>query len=330
MAEAPKGSTTLDWVADVELTPIAIKGDEMHDSVKNGNEVGFIGLGHLGGTMASRLVQAGHQLVVFDQDAAAVKRLEQDGAKSAGSAREVAERAEVVFSCLPSEDAARAALIGDEGAASGASERNGFVECSTVAPETARALADELRRSGALAIDASVSGSTIPAQKGELVLLVGGDRELYERCESLFEPLAKATYLMGESGAGATTKLVVNTLLGVNMQALAEAIALGLSSGLDREKLLDVLQANATIGEAHRPKIDNVRNGEYPAQFALRLMHKDFGLIIDQAQRVGAAMPATAVCHQLCSAEAARGQEEDFSAVARLMLELSSAGHDTA
>jgi 3-hydroxyisobutyrate dehydrogenase-like beta-hydroxyacid dehydrogenase len=273
--------------------------------------------------MAARLLQAGHQLVVFDEDADAVKGLEEDGGEAVGSAREVAERAEVVLSCLPSEEAARAALLGNEGAVAGASERTGFVECSTVAPETARELADGLRKRGASAIDASVSGSTVPAEKGELVLLVGGDQGLYERCEGLFEPLAKETHFMGESGAGAMTKLVVNTLLGVNMQALAEAIALGVSSGLDREKLLDVLETNATIGEAHRPKIANVRSGEYPAQFALRLMHKDFGLIIEQAQSVGASMPATAVCHQLCSAEAARGQEEDFSVVVRLMLELS-------
>jgi 3-hydroxyisobutyrate dehydrogenase-like beta-hydroxyacid dehydrogenase len=302
----------------------------MQDSPTGGSEVGFIGLGHLGGRMAARLVQAGHQLVVFDEDPAAVKRLEDDGAQAAGSAAEVSERAEVVFSCLPSEEAARAALLGEGGAVGGASERNGFVECSTVAPEAARELGDRLRQSGASAIEASVSGSTIPAEKGELVLLVGGDEALYARCQTLFESLAKDTYFMGDSGTGAMTKLVVNTLLGVNMQALAEAIALGVSSGLDREKLLDVLEANATIGEAHRPKIANVRNGEYPAQFALRLMHKDFGLIIDQAQSVGAPMPATAVCHQLCSAEAARGQEEDFSAVVRLMLELSGSRPNSA
>jgi 3-hydroxyisobutyrate dehydrogenase-like beta-hydroxyacid dehydrogenase len=121
------------------------------------------------------------------------------------------------------------------------------------------------------------------------------------------------------------TKLVVNTLLGVNMQAIAEAIALGVASGLDRNRLFDVLASNPTVGQAHRPKIENARKDEYPVQFALRLMHKDFGLIIDQAQRVGATMPVTAVAHQLCSAESVKGREEDFSAVIRLMLELCSA-----
>ena len=285
--------------------------------------IGFIGLGHLGGPMASRLVSSGRQLVVFDLDPAHIEDLTRRGAHAARSAREVAEQASVVFSCLPTEEAARDALLGAEGAIQGASGDSGFVECSTVSPDTAVALAAGARAAGALAIDASVSGSTIPAERCELVLLVGGDQELYEQCQDLFTVLANQTHYMGPAGSGAMTKLVVNTLLGVNMQALAEAIALGVAAGLDRSRLLDVLAANPTVGPAHRPKIENARRGVYPVQFALRLMHKDFSLILDQAHRAEAAMPVTAVAHQMCSAESARGREEDFSAVIRLMLELS-------
>jgi 3-hydroxyisobutyrate dehydrogenase len=294
-------------------------------SSERADTVGFIGLGHLGGTMASRLARSGRQLVVFDLEPTHVEELTRQGALAARSAHEVAERAGITFSCLPTEEAARESLLGPEGAVRGASARTGFVECSTVSPETAVALAAGARAAGAMAIDASVSGSTIPAERGELVLLVGGDRELYDRCQSLFAALATQTHFMGPSGTGAMTKLVVNTLLGVNMQAIAEAIALGVASGLDRSRLLDVLAASPTVGPAHRPKIENARKDDYPAQFALRLMHKDFGLIIDQAQQVGATMPVTAVAHQLCGAESAKGREEDFSAVIRLMLGLSGA-----
>lgn len=285
--------------------------------------VGFVGLGHLGGAMASRLVQAGHRLVMFDRDPAHVGELTGQGAEAAASAREVAERAAVVLSCLPTEDAARDALLGEHGAVHGAGATSGFVECSTVSPQTARELADAARRAGAMAVDASVSGSTIPARHGELVLLVGGDRDLYERCEDLFAALARQIHYMGPSGTGAMTKLVINTLLGVNMQAIAEAIALGLAGGLDRDRLLDVIAANPTVAPAHRPKIDNARKDDYPVQFALRLMHKDFGLIIDHAQRVDAPMPATAAAQQLCTAAMAKGGDEDFSAIIRLMTELA-------
>jgi 3-hydroxyisobutyrate dehydrogenase-like beta-hydroxyacid dehydrogenase len=289
----------------------------------NDDVVGFVGLGHLGGTMAARVADHGHALVVFDPDEERAAQLAERGADVLGSPREVAERAGVVFTCLPSEEAAYEAVLGDDGVATGAGGGTGVVECSTVSPATARQLAAGVRQRGAPAIDAAVSGSEIPAQNGEIVFLVGGDRELYDRCAPIFDVLAKQTFFMGDSGAGATTKLVVNTLLGVNMQAIAEAVALGLASGLDAGRLFDVLAANATIGEAHRPKIENARDDEYPVNFALRLMHKDFGLVLEQAREVGAVMPATAAAHAMCTAEHNAGREEDFSAVVRLMRELS-------
>jgi 3-hydroxyisobutyrate dehydrogenase-like beta-hydroxyacid dehydrogenase len=293
----------------------------------NANEerVGFVGLGHLGGTMARRLADAGHTLVVHDHHADHVRSLTDQGAEAAGSGREVAERCGVVFTCLPSEDAARAAVLGDDGVAAGVRDDGGVVECSTVSPRTARELGDGVRGRGGQEIDASVSGSEIPARHGQLVFLVGGDRALYDRCAPLFAPLAKDTFFMGESGHGALTKLAVNTLLGVNMQALAEAIAFGVKSGLDRDRLLDVLKANDTVGAAHKPKVDNAREGEYPVNFALRLMYKDYGLILQHARAVGAVMPATAAAHQMCAAEQVRDEEEDFSAVVRLMLGLNGA-----
>jgi 3-hydroxyisobutyrate dehydrogenase-like beta-hydroxyacid dehydrogenase len=291
----------------------------------NQEQVGFVGLGHLGGTMARRLADAGHALVVHDPDADAVGALTDRGAEAAGSGREVAERAGVVFTCLPSEQAAREAVLGDDGVAAGLRDNGGVVECSTVSPATARELGAGVRARGGQEIDASVSGSELPAQQGQLVFLVGGDRALYDRCAPLFEPLAKDTFFMGDGGAGATTKLVVNTLLGVNMQALAEAIAFGVKSGLDRDRMLDVLAANDTVGPAHKPKVDNARRGEYPVNFALRLMYKDYGLILEHAREVGAVMPATAAAHQMCAAEHVRDEEEDFSAVVRLMLGLAAA-----
>src|SRR4051794_17487818 len=125
----------------------------------NQDRVGFVGLGHLGGTMARRLVDAGHALVVFDTDDAHARALTDAGAEAAGSGREVAERAGVVFTCLPSEQAARAAVLGDDGVAAGVSAGGGVVECSTVSPATARELGAGVRERGGQAIDASVSGS---------------------------------------------------------------------------------------------------------------------------------------------------------------------------
>jgi 2-hydroxy-3-oxopropionate reductase len=276
--------------------------------------------------MAARLADAGNRLVVFDPNATPVRALvDEHGARSAGSPREVAAQATVVFSCLPSEETAREAILGSDGVVEGLREGAGLVESSTVSPDTARELADGARARGAQAIDASVSGSTAPAEQGQLVLLVGGDRELYDRCRPLLETLAKARHYMGPSGAGATTKVVVNAILGANMQVLAEAYALGIKAGLDPPRLQDVLRASDAVAVAHQSKVDNIAKGDYPVAFALRLMHKDFGLVQDLAESVQAVMPATAVAQQLNAAEQAKGREEDFSAVGALMLELSAA-----
>lgn len=288
--------------------------------------VGFAGLGHLGGRMAARLGDAGYELAVFDPDKQKTgELLERHEGRAVGSPRELAGAAEIVFTCLPSEEIARETLLGEDGIVAGLQKDSGIVECSTVSPETAKELADGLREHGALAIDASVSGSTIPAEKGELVFLVGGDSELYERCSKLFEPLSKKSFYIGPSGTGATAKLVVNTMLGVGMQALAEAWVLGINGGLDPECLAEVLTENDTVPVALKPKVGNLKDGEFPAQFAMGLMHKDFGLIADLARAHGAAMPATAAAAQINLAEHNEHDEEDFSAVGRLITRLGAA-----
>lgn len=287
--------------------------------------VGFAGLGHLGGRMAARIAEAGNALIVFDPDKEQTGHLlENHDARAVESPRELAAAAQTIFTCLPSEEIARETLLGEDGLVTGLQKDSGIIECSTVSPTTAKELADGLRARGAQAIDASVSGSTIPAEKGELVLLVGGDRELYDRCCPLFEPLAKASFYMGDSGAGATAKLVVNTTLGVAMQGLAEAWMLGISSGLDPDCLADVLAQNDTVPVAVKPKVANLKDDNFPTQFALRLMHKDFGLIAELARLHGSVMPATAAAAQINAAEHNRNDEEDFSAVARLINQLSA------
>jgi 3-hydroxyisobutyrate dehydrogenase len=291
--------------------------------------VGFAGLGHLGGRMAARIADAGNDLIVFDPDEEQTSRLlEHHDARTAESPRELAATAQIIFTCLPSEEIARETLLGEDGIVAGLQKDSGIVECSTVSPMTARELADGLREHGAQAIDASVSGSTIPAEKGELVLLVGGDRELYDRCSPLFEPLAKASFYMGDSGTGATTKLVVNTMLGVAMQGLAEAWVLGINSGLGPERLADVLSQNDTVPVAVKPKVQNLKDDDFPTQFALRLMHKDLGLIAELARAHGVFMPATSAVAQINAAEQNRDDEEDFSAIARLINQLSATKAD--
>jgi 3-hydroxyisobutyrate dehydrogenase-like beta-hydroxyacid dehydrogenase len=191
---------------------------------------------------------------------------------------------------------------------------------STVSPRISGRLHEGARPRGLAVLDAPVSGSTPQAEEGQLVILVGGREEMYRECLPIINVLGKGSFYMGPAGSGTATKLCLNTLLGVGIQALAEAIALGLRSGIDHDRLLQMLAATSVLSPSQKSKLEHARTGEYPATFPLRLMYKDFGLISQRALELSVAMPSTAAAAQVCAVEYARngGQgDEDFSAVIR-------------
>jgi len=161
----------------------------------------------------------------------------------------------------------------------------------------------------------TISGSTPAAENGLLTLFGGGDKQRFDAAESIFRVIAKKYFYLGSSGSGATMKLVVNTLLGIGMQAIAEAVALGEKAGLDRNRLLDVLSQTAVVAPAHVGKLQRAMKSDYSPQFPIRLMNKDFGLIFDLANAVGARMPAAGAAFEINARQSDEGPEQDFSAV---------------
>lgn len=287
------------------------------------DRIGFIGLGGMGSRMASRLADAGYPLKVYNRTPEKTRPLAQKGAIVMESPRELAAASEVVLSSLADDAAVEALLGGPDGALAGARPGTIFVEMSTISPDTTRRLFEAAQAKESPWLDAAVSGSIPQAEEGSLTIFVGGPVETYEYCRPIFEVLGKKHFYMGESGMGALMKLVANVLLGVGMQAVAEAIALGEKGGLEKEALLDVLKETAVISPSHKMKIETLRRGENPVNFPIRLMEKDFRLILNQAAECAVPMPTTAVAQQLCAAERATGVEEDYSAVVRLMEALS-------
>jgi 3-hydroxyisobutyrate dehydrogenase-like beta-hydroxyacid dehydrogenase len=161
----------------------------------------------------------------------------------------------------------------------------------------------------------TISGSTPAAEQGALTLFGGGDQACFEAAESLFRAIARKYFHLGPSGSGARMKLVVNALLGIGMQAIAEAVALGEKAGLNRNRLLDVLSQTAVVAPAHLGKLQRAMDGDYSPQFPLRLMKKDLWLILNLAAAVGARMPATEAAFQVNALQSEQRNEEDFSAV---------------
>jgi 3-hydroxyisobutyrate dehydrogenase-like beta-hydroxyacid dehydrogenase len=277
--------------------------------------LGFIGLGAMGQRMALRLLSNGFKLTVYDHTSRKIQALAAAGATPAPSVRQLARKSEVIISCLPSDEAVLNVYEGPEGVLACAIPGTVAIEMSTVSPETSRTIHRMGRERGIEVLDVAISGSTPAAEQGTLTLLGGGDARVFDSCQPIFSAIAKQYFHMGPSGSGTTMKLVVNTLLGVNMQAIAEAVAFGEKAGLGRALLLRVLAKTAVIAAAHQNKLARAERDDYSPQFPLRLMNKDFGLILDKAAELGAPMPATAAAHQIFAARTAVNGDEDFSSV---------------
>jgi 3-hydroxyisobutyrate dehydrogenase len=287
------------------------------------SRLGFIGLGHLGLPIARRLA-ARFPMVAYDRDRAKAEELRALGAAVADDPRSLAANADVVLSCLPDDAAVEDLYLGSGNVLRNArpNERSfelRIIELSTIAPETSRRLSDAARGYGISMLDVAISGSSPAAEAGKLTLFGGGEREEFELSEPIFTPIAQQWFYMGPSGSGVAMKLVVNTLLGLGMQAIAEALALGSMLGLPRDLLCSTLAKTAVVPPALTGKLAAAERHDYTPQFPLRLMHKDFGLIMAAAEKSGLLMPATKSAAAVNAAEAKSGREEDFSAVIRLM-----------
>jgi 3-hydroxyisobutyrate dehydrogenase-like beta-hydroxyacid dehydrogenase len=233
------------------------------------------------------------------------------------------------MSCLVDDAAVETVYLGTGNVLRNARPGTRIIELSTIAPPTSRQLYQAAREIGISVLDVAVSGSTASAEAGALTLFGGGEREVFEAAEPIFAAIAKQWFYMGSSGSGVAMKLVVNTLLGVGMQAVAEAVALGLRLNLPRDLLFDTLAKTAVVAPAHTGKLATAKKHDYAPQFPVRLMRKDFGLVLHAAAQFGLSMPATEAAAAINSEEAASGNEEDFSAVIRRMEQPAEVGNVT-
>jgi len=279
------------------------------------SKLGFVGIGYMGRPIARRLLESGFKVTAYDRDRSKAKELVRYGASVAESVSELAAGCDVILSCLPSDEAVLDLYRGSNGALASTSPGSVIIDMSTVYPETSRELSRLGSERGIKVLDVTISGSVPAAEQGILTLFGGGDQECFAAAESIFRAIAQKYFYVGPSGSGATMKLVVNTLLGTGMQAIAEAVALGEKAGLDRHRLLDVLSETAVVAPAHLGKLQRAMNGDYSPQFPLRLMNKDFGLIFYLAAAVGARMPATEAAFEVNARQSEQGEEQDFSAV---------------
>jgi 3-hydroxyisobutyrate dehydrogenase-like beta-hydroxyacid dehydrogenase len=287
----------------------------MKPITQENDRLGFVGIGYMGRPIARRLLESGFKLTVYDRDHNRAQELIPYGGTVAQGVAELSSTCNVVLSCLPSDTAVLDTYRGPGGVFAHARRGSVVIDMSTVYPETSQELSRLGAEHGVEVLDVTISGSTPTAENGLLTLFGGGDKERFDSAEAIFRVVSKKYFYLGPSGSGATMKLVVNTLLGIGMQAIAEAVALGEKAGLDRNRLLDVLSQTAVVAPAHAGKLERAKKSDYSPQFPIRLMNKDFGLILNLAAAVGARMPAAGAAFEINARQADEGAEQDFSAV---------------
>jgi 3-hydroxyisobutyrate dehydrogenase len=283
-------------------------------------ELGFVGLGKMGRPMTEHLLKAGHRVHVHNRSRGVVDELATAGAVPASSAREVAERAEIVMTCLTNTPSVEQVYFGDDGLYAAARGGQIFIDHSTVGLDTSRQCAQRARAKGADFLDAPVSGGPAGATAGTLTIMVGGDKATFERALPVLQAYgAKENIrLCGPTAAGSAIKLVNQLLVGINTAGVAEALVFGLKAGADPQTILDVVGTGFGGSRMLSRNVPLVLDRNFKGGTPVSLIVKDLGLIAELAKELGAQLEMGARAREVFERAAAAGlADEDMSGLVR-------------
>jgi 3-hydroxyisobutyrate dehydrogenase-like beta-hydroxyacid dehydrogenase len=292
-------------------------------------KVGFIGLGLMGSRLARRLHTARWNIRAWNRSPQPAAEISKEGIAIAPSVAELVTDSNVILSSLANDAAVRSVYLDKGGVFSLAKPGTVILEMSTISPELSRKLHQEARTGGIKFLDVAISGSTPAVDAGTITLLAGGDKETFEQCVPIFESLARQWFLIGPGSFGVQMKLVVNLLLGLDMQAIAEAVSLGEHLQIDRNVLLDVLSKTAVVAPAMAGKFRKIRDGDYSPEFPLRLMSKDMDLVMDAARASGADLPAASAAQSVLESNVSASGNLDLSAITPYVIGRGTKGEGT-
>ncbi|MGG3572917.1 NAD(P)-dependent oxidoreductase [Bacillus gobiensis] len=279
-------------------------------------KIGWIGLGYMGTPMAKNVLKAGNTLYVYNRTKEKAQGLANEGAILCETPQELTEKSDVIITMLTDGAAVKDVLEQEEGILAGLDHSKIVIDMSTVSPEDSVLFSELVRTKEAAFIDAPVSGSVKPAEDGTLVILPGGNAEDIQKVQPIFDILGKKTVHFGENGKGASAKLVINLLLGITMQGASEALLLAEKLGLEKESTLEMILASAVGTPLVTGKKQLFEKEEFPAAFMLKLMSKDLGLALKEADKNGTSLPLTKAADQTYGSAKEHGKGElDLSAV---------------
>ena len=287
--------------------------------------VAFIGLGTMGAPMAAHLLRAGHDVTVYNRTLSKAEAwvAEHGGRlaatpREAAAASEVGPAADIVFTCVGNDDDLREVCVGPTGVLEGLQRGAAIVDHTTTSATVARELAACAAQRGVAFIDAPVSGGNLGAINGVLTVMCGGDPQAFERVRPVIMAFARAVTHLGESGSGQLAKMVNQVCVGGLLQGLAEALAFGEKAGLDMPRVLEVISQGAASSWQMVNRGPTMVRDEFDFGFAVDWMRKDLGLVLEEARRLGARVPATALIDQFyADVQAMGGGRQDTSSLIR-------------
>ena len=279
--------------------------------------VAFFGLGIMGRPMAAKLVQAGHEVAVWNRTAGK----DVEGARKAVSPAEAARGAEVVWMCVSDTKAVERVLFGPDGVEQALEAGMIIADSSTISPSATERFAERVKARGVEYVDAPITGSKIAAEAGTLIFMAGGDDAAMARLQPLFEAMGKQVFHMGATGKGQATKLVMNLQIALIFEGFAEALALGAKLGVDVQKLLPLVQASMVRSGVVDYKAPFILRRDFSPNFPLRLMLKDIHLALDAAKESRVRLPGLEAVEEVYDLAAEEGHQDLDYAATLLLLE---------
>ncbi|SDE12603.1 NAD(P)-dependent oxidoreductase [Limimaricola pyoseonensis] len=262
-------------------------------------KLAFLGLGVMGFPMAGHLVAAGHEVTVYNRTAAKAEAwVKQHGGRHAGTPREAAQGAEIVFACVGNDDDLRSVCLGDDGAFAGMGAGALFVDHTTVSAAVTRELAAAADAAGLGFVDAPVSGGQAGAENGQLSVMCGGAQDHFDRAEPVIDAYAKICRRLGESGAGQLAKMANQIAIAGLVQGLSESLAFAEKAGLDGRELVEVISQGAAGSWQMVNRHGTMLDDQFEHGFAVDWMRKDLGICLDAADELSVSLPVTALVDQ--------------------------------
>ena len=273
-------------------------------------KIGFIGVGIMGKPMAKNLINAGYDMIAYDIIEKALNEIVEYGADRGTSPKNVAENSDVVLTMLPNSPDVKEVVLGKNSVIEGVRKSQILIDMSSIAPLVSQEIAKELEKKGVEILDAPVSGGEEKAKSGTLAFMVGGKKEVFEKYKGILDVMGGSVTLVGDIGAGQTTKLANQVIVALNIAAVAEAMVLGKKAGVDPEKIFNAIRGGLAGSKCLEDKAPRMLKGSFTPGFKMKLHLKDLTNVFETSRSLHAAMPLTAQVMEMMQVLIADGHTE--------------------